>query len=71
MVGYKWQKEEEKDVRHYWMALRKGRVLEIERGNSGLHCVENSFWKRVCRIRKIDYRMNEFDFDPLQVETCS
>jgi hypothetical protein len=53
------------------MFLRKGRVLEIERGSIGLHCVENSFWKRVWRIRKIDYRMNELDDDPLQVETCS
>jgi hypothetical protein len=53
------------------MALRKGRVLEIERGNSGLHCVENSFWKRVWRIRKINYRMNAPDDEPLQVETCS
>jgi len=53
------------------MALRKGRILEIERGSSGSHCVENSFWKRVWRVRKIDYRMDEPDDGPLQVETCS
>jgi hypothetical protein len=53
------------------VALRKGRVLEIERGSNGSHCVENSFWKRVWRIRKVDYSMNEPDDDPLKAETCS
>jgi hypothetical protein len=34
------------------MTLRKMRILEIERGSSRLHCVENLLWKRLWTFRK-------------------
>jgi hypothetical protein len=43
------------------MYLRKGKekILEIERGSTRSHPVENSPWKRLRTCRKTDYRMNE------------
>jgi len=37
------------------MALREKRMLEIEKGNTGWHSVENSLWKRLWACRKTDY----------------
>jgi hypothetical protein len=37
----------------------KEKILEIERGSTRLHPVENSLWKRLRTCRKTDYRMNE------------
>ena len=34
-------------------------MLEIERGSTGSHCVENWLWKRLWTCRKTDYGMNE------------
>jgi hypothetical protein len=40
------------------LALRKGKkVLEIERGSTRSHLVENSLWKRLWTCRKTDCRM--------------
>jgi hypothetical protein len=37
----------------------KEKILEIERGSTRSHPVENSLWKRLRTCRKRDYRMNE------------
>jgi hypothetical protein len=37
----------------------KEKILEIERGSTRPHPVENSLWKRLQTCRKTDYRMNE------------
>jgi hypothetical protein len=36
----------------------KKKTLEIERGSTRSHCVENSLWKRLRTCRKTDYRIN-------------
>ena len=38
-------------------------ILEIERGSTRSHPVENSLWKRLRTCRKTDYRMNELCVD--------
>jgi hypothetical protein len=38
----------------------KEKILEIERGSTRSHPVENSLWKRLRTCRKTDYRMNEY-----------
>jgi hypothetical protein len=60
-----------KEKRKYWKfaqkALRlwcegpsyKKKILEIERGSTRSHTVENSLWKRLRTCRKTDCRMNE------------
>jgi hypothetical protein len=53
------REDEEEDVSSYWMTLRKENILEIERGSTRSHPVENSLWKRLRTCRKTDYRMNE------------
>jgi hypothetical protein len=35
------------------------KILEIDRGSTRSHPVENSLWKRLRTCRKTDYRMNE------------
>jgi len=54
--GGQLQKDKEEDVGSYWMTLRKGeeRILSFERGSSGSHYVESSFWKRLWTCRKTD-----------------
>jgi hypothetical protein len=38
----------EEDVSSYWMTLRKReRMLEIRRGSTRSHIMENSLWKRL------------------------
>jgi hypothetical protein len=37
-------------------------ILEIERGSTRLHPMENSFWKRLWTCHKTDYRMTEWYF---------
>jgi hypothetical protein len=39
--------------------LKENKILEIERGNTRSHPVENSLWKRLRTCRKTDCRMNE------------
>jgi replicative superfamily II helicase len=39
--------------------LKEKKILEIERGSTRSHCVENSLWKSLCTCRKTDYRMNK------------
>jgi hypothetical protein len=39
----------------------KEKILEIKRGSTRSHCVENSLWKRLRTCRKTDYRMNEMN----------
>ena len=34
-------------------------MLATERGNTRLHCVENSLWKMLWTCCKTDYRINE------------
>jgi hypothetical protein len=48
----------EEDVSSYWLTLRKEKLLQIERGSTGLFSVENSLWKRLWISRKTDYEMN-------------
>jgi hypothetical protein len=36
----------------------KEKIMEIERGSTRSHPVENSLWKRLRTCRKTDYRMN-------------
>jgi len=46
--GEKGWEEEEEDVSSYWMTLRKReRMLEIRRGSTRSHIMENSLWKRL------------------------
>jgi hypothetical protein len=40
--------------------LKEKGILEIERGSSRLHSMENSLWKRLRTCRKTDCRVNEF-----------
>jgi len=35
--------------------------VEVERGNSRSHSVENSHWKRLLACRKIDYGLHELE----------
>jgi len=44
------------DISGYWMALRRmfERLLEIERGSTRLHSVENLLWKRLWMCLKAD-----------------
>jgi hypothetical protein len=35
------------------------KILEIERGSTRSHSMENSLWKRLWTCHKTDYRMNE------------
>jgi hypothetical protein len=37
------------------------RILQVERGSSRSHSVENSHWKRLLTSRKIDYGLNELE----------
>jgi hypothetical protein len=37
----------------------KEKILEIERGSTRSHSMENSLWKRLQTCRKTDYGMNE------------
>jgi hypothetical protein len=46
--------DEEEDVHIYKAALRKGRILEIERGSSRSHYVENSIWNWLWTCRKTE-----------------
>jgi hypothetical protein len=43
----KWRKDEEEDVSRYWVTLREQRILEIERGSTMLHSVDNWLWKKL------------------------
>jgi hypothetical protein len=52
-------RNEEEGVSSYWMTLRKKKILEIERGSTRSHPVENSLWKRLRTCRKTDCRMIE------------
>ena len=42
------------------MTLRNEKILEIIRGSTRLHSVENSLWKGLWNCRNTDYRMNEW-----------
>ena len=52
---WKWQEDEEEDVRSYWMTLRTGEGILIEGGGSRLHYVEASFWRRLWTCRQTEY----------------
>jgi hypothetical protein len=39
--------------------LEQKKILEIERGSTRSHPVENSLWKRLWTCRKTDYSMND------------
>jgi hypothetical protein len=54
-----WEDEDE-GVRNYWMILKKEKILEIERGSTRSHCVENLLWKRLWTWRKTHYVMKAF-----------
>jgi hypothetical protein len=43
----------------YLTEVGKEKILEIERGSTRSHPVENPLWKRLRTCRKTDYRMNE------------
>jgi len=53
--GYKGRSDE----LEVYVSLGKDRVLEIERGSTRRHCVENLFWTRLWTCCKASYRMNE------------
>ena len=53
---------DEDEARSYWMTLKKERTLEIERGSTKSHFVENSPWKRLWTCLMTDNRMNESQF---------
>jgi hypothetical protein len=38
---------------------KKDRILEIERGHTSSHSVENWLWKRIWTCRKTGYEMNK------------
>jgi hypothetical protein len=40
-------KREGKTLSRYWMTLQEERILEIERGSTTSHSLENSLWKRL------------------------
>jgi hypothetical protein len=43
--------DEEENVTSYWLTLRKlDNILEIERGSTSWHCMNNSLWKRLLTI---------------------
>jgi hypothetical protein len=37
--------DEDEDVNSYWMTLRKGEIVEFERGSTRSRSLENSLWK--------------------------
>jgi hypothetical protein len=43
------------------MTLREREILEIERGSTISHCVENLLWKRVWACFKRDFRINKYE----------
>jgi hypothetical protein len=47
------REDEEEGVYSYW------RILEIERGSTRWHAVENWLWRRLWTCRKTDCGMNE------------
>jgi len=51
------QKDEEQDVRSFWLTLGKETILELETGSTISHSVENSLWKIVWNCRKTVYMM--------------
>jgi hypothetical protein len=55
MKGKQKGREEEEDIISSWIALRKKRVLSIEKGSSRLHCVRNSLWKWLWACRLTDF----------------
>jgi hypothetical protein len=55
-----WREDDEEEVRSYCMTLRKGGILNIERGSTSSHSVENLFHRRLWVCRKPDNRMNEY-----------
>ena len=52
------ENEERKQTATGW-PWGKERILEIGRGNTRSHCLENSLWKRQSTCHKTDYRNNE------------
>ena len=52
---WKWQEDEEEDVRSYWMTLRTGEDTPFEGGSSRSHYVEESFWRRLWTCRQTEY----------------
>jgi len=57
--GYKERKDKEDDISSYWIALSKGKVLELESASTRLNSVKKSLWKRVWTGRKKYYIMSE------------
>ena len=47
--------------RRRWQIVDEGKesMLEIEKGSTGSHSVEDLIWKRLCTCRKTDYRVTE------------
>jgi hypothetical protein len=41
------------------MTQGKEKILEIERGSTRWHPMQNSLWKRLRTCRKTDYRLND------------
>jgi Cys-tRNA synthase (O-phospho-L-seryl-tRNA:Cys-tRNA synthase) len=39
--------------------LKERRILEIERGSTTWHCMQNSLWKRLWTCHKTDYGIND------------
>jgi len=47
--------EEAENGRRFWTILRKSKILELERGSTRSHSVENWLWKWLWTCRKTYY----------------
>jgi hypothetical protein len=47
------RRDEEEDVRSYWLTLGKENILELERGGARWHSIENLLWKGLRTCHKI------------------
>jgi len=52
---YEGQKDEEQDVRSFWLTVGKQTILELETGSTISHSEEKSLWKSVWNCRKTVY----------------
>jgi hypothetical protein len=52
------KEDKEEDVSIYRMTLLIRNIMEIKKGRTSFHFVENLLWKRLKTCRKTDYGMN-------------
>jgi len=56
-VSILWQKDEEEDVRSYWMALRTGEDILIWRRRLWIALYGGIVWRRLWTCRQTEYWM--------------